>query len=50
MEGKVGMAAAELLKNLTGFNIVHAEFASFMQAQVDKWANVIKADHIALIT
>jgi len=26
-----------------------AEFAAFMQAQVDKWAKVIKTNHIALI-
>jgi hypothetical protein len=26
-----------------------ADFAAFMQAQVDKWAKVIKDNHIALI-
>jgi len=29
--------------------MTQAEFAAFMQGEVDKWANVIKANHIALI-
>ncbi len=33
----------------TPFTMPQPEFASFMQAQVDKWAKVIKDNHIALI-
>ena len=33
----------------TPFTMTQPQFASFMQAQVDKWAKVIKDNHIALI-
>jgi len=33
----------------TPFTMPQPQFASFMQAQVDKWAKVIKDNHIALI-
>ena len=33
----------------TPFTMSQPQFASFMQAQVDKWAKVIKDNHIALI-
>jgi hypothetical protein len=29
--------------------MTQAEFTAFMQGEVDKWAQVIKANHIALI-
>lgn len=33
----------------TPFTMTQPQFAAFMQAQVDKWAKVIKENHIALI-
>jgi tripartite-type tricarboxylate transporter receptor subunit TctC len=41
--------AAWAKQGATPFTMTQPQFASFMQAQVDKWAKVIKANHIALI-
>jgi len=43
------IAAAWEKQGATPFTMSQPDFATFMQAQVDKWANVIKANHIALI-
>ena len=37
------------MQGATPFAMSQPEFATFIQAQLDKWANVIKANHIALI-
>jgi len=46
---RADIVAAWEKQGATPFTMPQPQFASFMQAQVDKWAKVIKDNHIALI-
>jgi tripartite-type tricarboxylate transporter receptor subunit TctC len=43
------LKAAWAKQGATPLTMTQPQFATFMQAQVDKWAKVIKANHIHLI-